>query len=147
MWPNGYTVPVYQKQYTMSTKKAKPVVKETEEEKIRKDWEANHELISEAFFAAVLSKKKLPSYEYLAKQTKLSSKTIMRHLKDGDMFEDMKIKLNALKDKALLTLAVKAINGDSHHWARLFFEVTEEVKTKDNNITIYVNGKPVGATH
>ena len=113
------------------------------DDKRRTDWEINNELISEAFFSAVVRKKKFPTYESLARQLKLDEKTIRRHLQDDEMFQDLKVKLRALKNKALLTLAIKAIKGDSHHWSRLFFEVTDEVKDKDQNITININGKKV----
>jgi hypothetical protein len=114
-------------------------------EKKRRDWEIHNDLISEAFFTSILKNKKFPTYQSIANQLDLDVKTVQRHLKDDEMFEDLKVKLNALKSKALLTLAMKAIKGDSHHWTRLFFEVTEEVKGKDNNITIFINGKPAGA--
>lgn len=122
---------------------AKPAI--TEDEKKRRDWEMNNELISEAFFTAVVKNRKFPTYEGLAKTLGLNEKTVRRHLQDEEMFEDLKVKLRALKNKALLTLAIKAIKGDSHHWSRLFFEVTDEVKSKDNSLTIYINGKKAGA--
>jgi hypothetical protein len=122
-------------------KKRQPNV--SAEEKRRKDWETNNELISEAFFTAVVTHKKFPTYESLAKKLKLDERTVRRHLGDDEMFQDLKVKLRALKNKALLTLAIKAIKGDSHHWSRLFFEVTDEVKEKDQNITININGKKV----
>ena len=105
----------------------------------------NNELISEAFFTAVVKNRKFPTYEGLAKTLGLNEKTVRRHLQDEEMFEDLKVKLRALKNKALLTLAIKAIKGDSHHWSRLFFEVTDEVKSKDNSVTVYINGKKAGA--
>lgn len=131
-----------------NTKRKKPIKQREEdaEEKKRKDWEINNELISEAFFSSILKDKKFPSYTALAKKLNLNEKTVRRHFQEHEMFEDLKIKLRALKDKALLTLAVKAIKGDSHHWSRLFFEVTDEVKSKDSNLTIYINGKRAGAS-
>lgn len=116
-------------------------------DKRKVDWEHNNEIISEAFFSLVLQKKKYPTYKAIAEKTGLSIKTVERHLKDSDMFEDLKIKMRALKDKALLTLAVKAIKGESHHWSRLFFEVMDEVKAKDTDINITINGKPIRAQH
>lgn len=112
-----------------------------EDDKRRSDWEVNNELISQEFFTSILRNKKFPTYVALAKKLKMDERTVRRHFQDNDMFEDLKIKLRALKDKALLTLAVKAVKGESHHWSRLFFEVTDEVKDKDQNITIYINGK------
>lgn len=109
------------------------------------DWEMNNELISEAFFNSIIKNKKFPTYAGIARQLGLNEKTVRRHLSETGMFEDLKIKMNALKDKALLTLAIKAIKGDSHHWTRLFFEVTEEIKPKDNTTTIIINGKKVSA--
>lgn len=125
-------------------KKSKPSV--SAEEKRRADWEINNELISEAFFTAVVRHRKFPTYQALANKLKLDEKTVRRHLSDDEMFQDLKIKLRALKNKAMLTLAVKAIKGESHHWSRLFFEVTDEVKSKDQNLTIYINGKKAGAS-
>jgi predicted transcriptional regulator len=129
----------------------KPQPKQTAEElakeKRNKDWEVNNELISEAFFTSILKNKKFPTYAAIAKQLGLNEKTVRRHLQDDEMFEDLKVKMRAIKNKALLTLAVKAIKGDSHHWTRLFFEVTDEIKSKENNITITINGKKVGANN
>ena len=113
--------------------------------KRKKDWEVNNELISEAFFKSILKNKKFPTYQAIARELNLSEKTVRRHLHDTDMFEDLKVKMRAIKNKAMLTLAVKAIKGESHHWTRLFFEVTDEIKSKDNNITIFINGKQAGA--
>ena len=113
--------------------------------KRNKDWEVNNELISEAFFKSILKNKKFPTYQAIARELNLSEKTVRRHLQDTDMFEDLKVKMRAIKNKAMLTLAVKAIKGESHHWTRLFFEVTDEIKSKDNNITIFINGKQAGA--
>jgi hypothetical protein len=121
--------------------------RETPAEKKSREWEINNELISEAFFTSILKNKKFPTYQSIATQLHLSVKTVQRHLQEDEMFEDLKTKLKALKNKALLTLALKAIKGDSHHWSRLFFEVTDDVKdkNKDSSVTIYINGKPAGA--
>lgn len=131
-------------------KKAAPKQsKQTPEEKRRAEWEVNNQLISEAFFASVLKNKKFPTYISIAKTVKLDEKTVRRHLQDTNMFEDLLIKMRALKDKALLTLAIKAIKGDSHHWTKLFFEVmgeitpAENVVIHDDSITININGKKV----
>lgn len=125
-------------------KRKKP--SETADEKKRREWEINNELISEEFFSSVLKNKKFPTYQSIATKLGLNEKTVRRHLQDDEMFQDLKIKLRALKNKALLTLAIKAIKGDSHQWSRLFFEVTDEVKkTDDKNITININGKKVSA--
>ena len=113
--------------------------------KRNKDWEVNNELISEAFFKSILKNKKFPTYAAIGKELKLSEKTVRRHLQDDEMFEDLKIKMRSIKNKALMTLAMKAIKGESHHWTRLFFEVTDEIKAKDNNITNFINGKQAGA--
>lgn len=124
---------------------AKATSKAKGETKRNKDWEVNNELISEAFFKSILKNKKFPTYQAIARELNLSEKTVRRHLQDTDMFEDLKVKMRAIKNKAMLTLAVKAIKGESHHWTRLFFEVTDEIKSKDNNITIFINGKQAGA--
>jgi AcrR family transcriptional regulator len=115
--------------------------------KRNRDWEVNNELISEAFFNSILKNKKFPTYAAIAKQLGMNERTVRRHLQDEEMFEDLKVKMRAIKNKALLTLAMKAIKGDSHHWTRLFFEVTDEIKNKDSNITIFINGKPAGASN
>jgi len=128
------------------TVKPKPLTAAEKEEKKRSDWEINNELISEAFFNSILKNKKFPTYAGIGKQLSLDEKTIRRHLQEEDMFEDLKIKMRAIKNKALLTLSMKAIKGESHHWTRLFFEVTDEIKAKDNNITIFINGKKAGAS-
>lgn len=120
---------------------------EAEAEKRNKDWEINNELISEAFFKSILKNKKFPTYQSIAEELGLNEKTVRRHLQDDEMFEDLKIKMRAIKNKALLTLGIKAIKGDSHHWTRLFFEVTDEIKSKDSNITIFINGKQPGANN
>lgn len=136
---------------TPAKKKAvarKPTPAEAEEkkqEKRNRQWEINNELISDAFFKSILANKKFPTYQAIATKLGLDEKTVRRHLQETEMFEDIKLKMKALKDKAMLTLAVKAIKGESHHWTRLFFEVTDEIKGKDNNITIFINGKPAGA--
>lgn len=125
--------------------KPKRLTAAQKEEKKRSDWEINNELISEAFFNSILKNKKFPTYAGIARHLNLDEKTIRRHLHEEDMFEDLKVKMRAIKNKALLTLSMKAIKGDSHHWTRLFFEVTDEIKSKDNNITIFINGKKAGA--
>lgn len=115
--------------------------KDDSDKKFRADWEMNNELISEAFFNYVLRQKKFPTYAQIAKAVNLNEKTVRRHFTETDMFQDMKSKLNALKNKALMTLAMKAIKGESHHWSRLFFEVTDEVKKpNETGTTIIIQG-------
>lgn len=127
------------------TKRAKKQA--VDEFKRNRQWEINNDLISDAFFKAILANKKFPTYQAIATKIGLDEKTVRRHLQETEMFQDIKDKMKALKDKALLTLAVKAIKGESHHWTRLFFEVTDEIKGKDTNMTIIINGKPAGASN
>lgn len=126
--------------------KRPPDAEESEEDRKRRDWEINNELISEEFYSHVLKYKKFPTYSALAKKLNLNEKTIRRHLAEAEMFDDLKVKLRALKNKALLTLAVKAMKGDNVNWSRLFFEVTEDVKKQEEKVvTIYINGKKATA--
>lgn len=132
----------------MSTPKKKKAVPKSKgrsqsdkKEKKRRDWEVNNELIGDAFFEYIFKYKKFPTYEGLGRTLKLDEKTIRRHLNEDAMFEDLKVKMRALKSKALITLGIKAMKGDSHHWTRLFFEVTDEVGSKDRSVIININGK------
>lgn len=133
--------------------KKKKVVKRTLNKTVkRSDWEINNELISDAFFKEVITHKKFPTYAKIAKITNLNPKTVERHLrgyiddngKERTIFEDLKVKMAALKDKVMFTLAIKAIEGKDPQWMKLFFEVTTEEKPKDNSgTTIIINGIPI----
>lgn len=125
--------------------KETPAKKEefTAEEKRRMDWEVNNDLISSKFLKLVLATKKFPTYKRLATELNISVKTVQRHFDDEEMFDELRKKMRILREKAYLTLAVKAMQGKSHQWSRLFFEVTDEIKTKENSLTININGKAV----
>lgn len=104
--------------------KTKPDELDSDDQR-RMDWEVNHESISTAFYDAVLKKKKMPTYTDLARITNLSLKTIQRHFEDPEILNQSRSKVRALRDKALLTVAIKAISGSNVQWARLFLETTE----------------------
>lgn len=111
----------------------------------RLDWEVNHELISQAFFDLVAKEKKFPSHVSIAKATGLSIETIKRHLNDEEAFEEMNKKLRAIKDRALMTLAAKAMKGESVQWMRLFFDVVDGLD-KGGSTSIEVKGVKVKIT-
>ena len=125
------------KKKSVTTKTVAPPM--SEDEKRRADWEVNNELISEAFFTSILRNKKFPTYQSIADKLGLDVKTVQRHLKDDEMFDELKIKMRALSNKAFLTLGIKAMQGTSHHWSRLFFEVMDEVKGKDQTPVVVNN--------
>jgi DNA-binding CsgD family transcriptional regulator len=105
----------------------------TEDEKKRIDWEINNELISKEFFEVLIKKQKMPTYVEIAKKLNMNERTVRRHFADTKMFDDMKTRMQAVKEKVLLTLSVKAIKGESHHFVRLFFEVVDGLGNKDKN--------------
>ena len=115
-----------------------------DEEKRRRDWELRDELISSAFFNYVLKHKKIPTYVSLAKQLQMSERTIRRHLQESEAMDDMQLKLRALRNRALLTVGIKAIKGDNVNWARLFLEMTADDKENEGNVIhINIGGKAV----
>jgi len=71
----------------------------------------------------VVKYKKYPTYTAIARECGLHRKTVARHFEEKTMFDDMKKRLLAVQDKALLTLISKALSGENAQWMRLFFEV------------------------
>jgi hypothetical protein len=125
----------------MSVKKTNNILpKETAEEadfrKRQADWEINQELISTAYFKYILKNKKYPTYAKLAKEVNLCDRTVRRHLKETDLFGDMKLKLSALREQSLLTIGIKAIQGKSVAWSKLFHEIVDGVDEDDNKKTL-----------
>jgi hypothetical protein len=121
----------------MAARKANDTLpKETPEEvefrKRQSSWEVNQELISTAYFKYILKNKKYPTYTKLAAELKLSERTIRRHLQDTDIFGDMKLKLSALREQSLLAIGIKAIQGKSVAWSKLFHEIVDNIGDEDN---------------
>lgn len=95
------------------------------EEKKRADWEFNNEAISAAFLDMCLTSKKFPTYAAIAKRCNISERTVRRHFEKASILGDQTQKLQVLRDRSLLTIAVKAIKGDNVHWNRLFHEIID----------------------
>lgn len=78
----------------------------------------------------------MPTYTEIAGLTDLSTKTIQRHFEDPQILYASSVKLRALRDKAMLTVAIKAVGGKSVAWAKLFLEATEaELVTKKLDVS------------
>lgn len=112
----------------------------------RLDWEVNHEAITTAFYSILVKKKRMPTYTEIAAQIGLSTKTIARHFEDPEILESARVKLRALRDRALITVAVKAISGKSVWWSKLFLDATEgEFVTK--KMDVKSGGQPIAPSH
>jgi hypothetical protein len=44
----------------------------------------------------------------------------------------MKLKLSALREQSLLTIGIKAIQGKSVAWSKLFHEIVDSISDDDN---------------
>ncbi len=104
---------------------------EAEFRKRQTDWEINQELISTAYFKYILKNKKYPTYAKLAKELNLNERTIRRHLQETDLFGDLKLKLSALREQSLLAIGIKAIQGKSVAWSKLFHEIVDSIGDED----------------
>lgn len=49
----------------------------------------------------------------------MNEKTIRRHLKEMDVFSDLKLKLKLMTEKSLITIGVKAAQGEGVGWSEL----------------------------
>lgn len=114
-----------------------------QEEKKRRDWERNDSIISTMFCDLLIKKQKLPSYEEIGRQTKLSVRTVERHLKEGD-FDNFVQKFRAGNEKVMLNLFNLAATTASHNHIRLWFEITERLGSK-KEIDFTSGGKPLPA--
>lgn len=108
-----------------------PREKLSPEEKKRADWERCDAIISSVFCELLLKRQKLPSYVEIARQTKLSVKTVQRHLDQGDYQQIIK-KFRAGNERVLTNLFKQAISTDNHNIIKLWFEVVNDMSTKQD---------------
>ena len=105
-------------------------MKNTNPSKDRVDWQTNHQLICNAFYELLSQKQKVPSYAAIAKQCKLSEKTVERHLQELT-FDDFVAQFRPANEKVLTNLFEQAsTTKDNHHMIRLWFEVIEKLGSK-----------------
>lgn len=84
-------------------------------------------MIQEAFYNHLYENRKFPTYDVIAKQLDMNEKTIRRHLKEMDVFSDLKLKLKLMTEKSLITIGVKAAQGEGVGWNKLFHELVDKV--------------------
>lgn len=111
--------------------KKKPIERATPEEKRRRDWERCDAIISSVFCELMLKRQKLPTYVEIARQTKLSVRTVERHLQAGD-YQDIIKRFRAGNERVLTNLFKQAISTDNHNIIKLWFEVVNEMSTKQD---------------
>lgn len=124
-----------------AVRKTAPREKLTPEEKKRADWERYDAIISSVFCDLLLKRKKLPSYVEIARQTKLSVRTVERHLQEGDYQQIIK-KFRAGNERVLTNLFTKAISTDNHNIIKLWFEVVNDMSTKQD-VQVSVKDAPL----
>lgn len=100
------------------------------EHKRRIDWQLNNDVIGQAFFQHILKNKKFPTYTALARATRFNERTIRRHFENSDILGDQELMMKSLRDKSLMTIAVKAMQGKSVVWNRLFHEIVDGLGSK-----------------
>lgn len=108
----------------------------------RRDWEWNSKNISDAFATIAMTKQTIPSYKEIADACGVSEKTVERHLETIE-FDQVRKKFRACTDKVLLKLVGKALKMDNHHFARLFFEVVEDLGIRKKVEVTGKDGKPL----
>ena len=74
-----------------------------------------------------LKGKKFPSYAQIAKEVNLDERTVRRHFEQAKSLGDQTQKIQVLRDRSLLTIAVKAIKGEGVEWNRLLHQITDGV--------------------
>lgn len=97
------------------------------EEEKRSVWERNNAVISEVYLNYIKSYKKFPSYAEIARRVNLNERTVRRHFEKAATLGDQTQKIKELRDQSLITIGLKAINGTSVHWSRLFHELAGDV--------------------
>lgn len=105
------------------------------------DWEHNDSIICTAFCAALMQNKKLPSIQSIANDTKLSYKTVQRHLEQNS-FESFKQRFRAGNEMVMINLFKQAATGKNEKMMRLWFEITEGIGNK-KSVDVTSGGKPL----
>lgn len=102
--------------------------------KSRSDYEANHIVIRKAYFELLTKFKRKPTLAELAERTKLSMKTIDRHLEDIQ-FKPQQSSFRILSDDVLLSIFHSARKG-SVAAQKLWLIVIEGWKEKSSQLEI-----------
>ena len=96
----------------------------------KKDYENNQGIIAAAFISFMKVNERKPSYRELAKLTKLSLKTISRHIQDLN-FNDYVSDLKVLTPNVLMALYKRAKDGKAAE-VRLWMMIVEGWKELSN---------------
>lgn len=95
----------------------------TKNDSKRKDFEENHELITDAFLRYVEDHKKAPTIRKLAEITELAFGTVKKHIKSID-FKKTTTKYRLFTDDVILSLYHSAKTGNSAS-IKLYFQIIE----------------------
>ena len=110
--------------YVNKKPKAKAVqVLDLNDEKMRKDWEFNHEVISGAYYKLMIDRKKKPTYKMLMQETGFSYETVRKHVKKLQ-FKPLESSFRLLTDKVIMALFSHAMRGHPAD-RKLWFQVME----------------------
>lgn len=139
------------KKIVKSSKKRKKAVKtkaisveviDVDENKTRKDYEFNHELISNSFFKLMIKNKRKPTYRMIEKDTELNYNTIVNHMKTL-VFKPMESRFRVLTDKVNMALFARAMKGNAAA-IKLWYQLMEGFAEK-RDVTVTDKGMEFGA--
>lgn len=112
---------------------------------IRKDWEWNHEQISNAFWSIATyspTNLKMPKYEEISKKTGVCVKTVERHVRMMDLQRHMQ-KLRCVEDKMLIIFMNRVSKCSNDKMWELYFNLTNPTFNKKQVIDVTTNGKEI----
>lgn len=136
--PGAKKKPAHEPDYIEATTKA-----EEDTLKRRADFEHNQALIYAAFLNIATEKQKWPTIKEVSEQTKLSFKTVQRHMEESRAsFDKVKDKYSIFSEAAMFRLATKAASGTSKDWTELFFKVMHGIGDR-KQMDITSGGKPI----
>jgi hypothetical protein len=124
---------------------AKPKIEveepETEEEKTRRDWIANNEIIHSKYTELLLRRQKPPTFAMIAKETKLTVRTVERHLSNYD-FEQIKHIFRMGNQAIYMNMFKHAATSPNPKWTELYLRWNGDIQQK---VDITSGGKPLPA--
>ena len=86
-------------------------------------WDLNHQIIRDSYVNLIRELERKPTYEEVAKDSKLSINTIKKHIKELK-FDPLKHPLRVLTDDILISIAKSAKEG-SYASQKLWMQVCE----------------------
>lgn len=111
-------------------KQSKKNKKDTKVDRNR-TWEANHDVIENAYFKLLEQNKRVPSYHSIAKEAKLTYSTVFKHCQELSL-DKWKPLFKPMTKRIIQRLAVQALKTGKSQETKLFMQLIEDYREKSD---------------